>query len=139
MIACDPRRHAFLLGPTIARGIDVMAATPVGPDQGSTQWGVLVTLDATGRVALSRYTARHNADATPAGGPGSCGRAGTPCADFVAFVVDGVVVSAPVTLAPITGDSLQILGNFTQNSAALLAAELAQGPLPVPIEFHSLR
>lgn len=142
LIACNPLRRAFLLGPTIASGVDVVAATPVGPSQGSTQWGVLVTLDAAGADALSGYTRQNNVRGTPpTGSPDSCGRnpIGTPCADFIAFVVDGVVLSAPVTLAPITGGSVQIVGNFTQDTATLLAAELAQGALPVPLEFRSLR
>ena len=142
LIACNPLRRAFLLGPTITSGVDVVAATPVGPSEGSTQWSVLVTLDAAGADALAAYTRQNNAGGRPpTGTPDSCGRGaiGTPCADFIAFLVDGVVLSAPVTLAPITGGSVQIVGNFTQDTATLLAAELAQGALPVPLEFRSLR
>jgi hypothetical protein len=140
-IVCDAHRRAYLLGPTLARGVDVVAATRLRPSPGSTRWSVLVTLDAAAQDALSRYTNQNNVGGTPpTGGPQACGSVaiGTPCADYIAFVVDGVVISAPVTLAPITGGTVQISGDFTRDTATLLAAVLAQGPLPVPLEFGSL-
>ncbi|WP_232668483.1 SecDF P1 head subdomain-containing protein [Pseudonocardia sp. TRM90224] len=42
----------------------------------------------------------------------------------LAIVVDGVVVSAPLIVEPIAGESLQIGGNFTQAEAEELAGNI---------------
>ena len=51
--------------------------------------------------------------------------------DRAAVVLDGTVLSAPLTAAPILGGHLEIADNLTRAAVAELAAELQGGPLPV--------
>ncbi|MBF6499036.1 preprotein translocase subunit SecD [Nocardia cyriacigeorgica] len=50
----------------------------------------------------------------------------------IAFVVDTVVVSAPMVVSPTSAGQTQIAGNFTAESAGELANSLRFGKLPVP-------
>ena len=50
-----------------------------------------------------------------------------------AIVVDNKVISAPVIREPILGGSGQISGNFTVDSAAQLAIQIASGALPAKL------
>lgn len=52
----------------------------------------------------------------------------------IAIVLDGVVISAPVVRARISGGEAQISGNFTAGEAARLAVMLRAGALPVNVE-----
>lgn len=54
-----------------------------------------------------------------------------------AIVLDGRVISAPRTIAAITDGSPQISGNFTQESAQILADQLKFGALPLGFEVQS--
>ncbi len=58
--------------------------------------------------------------------------------DYLAIVLDKVVISAPVIQAAIT-DSGQISGNFTVDSANQLALQLRYGSLPVPLKVVESR
>lgn len=58
-----------------------------------------------------------------------------PPTNQVAFVVDGVVFSAPVIQAVITGDA-DLSGSFTTAQAKELAAELGSGPLPFALQLQ---
>ncbi len=50
-----------------------------------------------------------------------------------AIVLDNTVVSAPVIREPILGGRGQISGNFTSDSASVLAIQLRAGALPAPL------
>ena len=54
-----------------------------------------------------------------------------------ASVLDGRVISAPRTISAITDGSPQISGNFTQESAQVLADQLKFGALPLGFEVQS--
>lgn len=126
-VACDETvatrsRTAYLLGPTLFGGDDLTDARAMPSDiTGSTRWTVLLTLDNSATGAWRRYTSAHHATDT-AGDPTRCASSGTPCADYVAFLENGAVVSAPLTLAPL-GAQTQISG-FNQQGATTLAHQL---------------
>ena len=149
-IACQGGQEAFLLGTVIvpsprrsARWLVAVCALlwPRGAaaqapniSQGQTQWSVELSLKSTGSRNWSKYTAAHNIGGTSGTNPSvtSCGATGTPCADFVAFTLDGNVISAPVNNDAIPeGSKTQITGNFTQSTAKELADQLKYGALPL--------
>jgi len=59
--------------------------------------------------------------------------------EFLAIVLDGVVVSSPSINSPITDGSGVIQGSFTYDSANSLAADLRYGSLPVPVKVIESR
>ncbi len=100
---------------------------------------VQVGLTASGQHAWSRYTTAHNADnSQTSGSVASCSPRTTPCGDYVAVVLDGDVISVPVTLSPITGRFTQISANFTATSARALAASLSTDALATPLRTESV-
>lgn len=143
--ACDggnnlTARVAYLLGPAIVTGAEIATATAQAPNAsaGQTQWAVVVTFTPSGQAAWSRYTGAHHAGATQAPGTVTqCGAAGTPCADYVSFGLDGVALSVPVSEAQITGPDTQITGDFTEASAKAIADRLSAGSLLVPLHVAS--
>jgi preprotein translocase subunit SecD len=58
---------------------------------------------------------------------------------YLAIVLDKVVISAPVIRQPITDGQGVISGNFTQDSAQTLAIQLRSGALPIPIKVVESR
>jgi preprotein translocase subunit SecD len=135
-IACDSSGYAYLLGTVIVPGHEIDTASAVAPNaaQGQLDWTVALELKTTGQTAWGKYTSAHNiggGDASSAGGPQQCGPSGTPCADYVGFTLDGIVVSIPVNISAINGGTTQISGNFTQTSANDLANKLKYGALPL--------
>ena len=140
-IACDNKdpnkaTSVFLLGPVIVPGTEISSASANPPDfsgnGGSAQWTVSLSLKSSGSKAWASYTGKHNTGGQDISTPiTSCGPSGTPCADYVAFTLDGAVVSSPYNRDAINGQATQISGNFTQSSANLLARELKYGALPL--------
>jgi preprotein translocase subunit SecD len=135
-IACQGGQEAFLLGTVIVPGREISGAAAQAPNisQGQTQWSVELSLKSTGSRNWSKYTAAHNIHGSTGTSPSvaSCGATGTPCADFVAFTLDGNVISAPVNNDAIPeGSKTQITGNFTQSTAKELADQLKYGALPL--------
>jgi preprotein translocase subunit SecD len=135
LLACDSATAptlVFLLGKIIVPGTEISSATAQAPNGTTLQWAVSLSLKSTGQKAWADYTTAHNTggvDSTTA--ITSCGSTGTPCADFVAFTLDGVVVSAPYNQQAINGVDTQISGSFTQTSATDLANQLKYGALPL--------
>ena len=143
-LACDTNSNssaqlAYLLGPVIVPGHEIASANAVAPNPsaGLLQWAVDLTLHGTGQANWAKYTSAHNI-----GGQSStsvnitnCGASSVPCADFVAFTLDGVAISTPVNESAINGGTTQITGGgsngFTQSSAKDLANALKYGALPV--------
>lgn len=119
-------RTAYLLGPSLLGNAGIKSATAVAPSPGigETQWTVSLVLRAPAATAFARYTAAHHtSDLAIHGGP-YCGLGEPPCDDVLAFVINGSVVSVPVTVAPINGGTIQMSGNFDKKSATTLAQEL---------------
>ena len=144
-VVCDtggsPAR-ALLLGPTIADGTQVATAATIPPDaSGSVEWTVAITFRPAGQAAWSSYTTAHNTGGQSNGTatPNECGPTRIPCADFVAFVLDGSVLSVPVNLDAVTGSTTQITGGLTQAAATALAGRVADGQLPVPLRTVSVQ
>lgn len=137
-------RAAMLLGPPIVTGTHVANARAGAPNQaqGQPQWTVSLTFDHTGAAAWGDYTTEHNLSSAPKdfgfAAARTCTSIGTPCADFVGFVVDGSVVSLPVNESPIRGGATQISGAFDKASAKKLARELSSGQLSVPLSRTSV-
>lgn len=136
-IGCEKGQLAYLLGTVIVPGKEIKGAAAQSPNlsQGDTEWTVQLELKSTGSHNWSKYTGEHNiggSSSTQSGGVTQCGTTSTPCADFVAFTLDGNIISAPVNQSPIPeGSRTQITGNFTQTSAKELASQLKYGALPL--------
>jgi len=140
-IACDssdPSKatSVFLLGPVIVPGTEISSASANPPDfsgnGGAAEWTVSLNLKSSGSKAWGKYTGAHNTGGQDISTPiTSCGPSGTPCADYVAFTLDGAVVSSPYNKDAINGQATQISGSFTEDSANLLARELKYGALPL--------
>lgn len=90
-------------------------AIEAAPPEGSTTWGIELTLTGDDAKAFARLTER--AAAEPAGTPGQ----------RIAVVVGGEVVSAPVVMQPITDGEVLISGNFTQSQVDGLIERIAGG------------
>lgn len=144
LVACDSNvpgkaSLAFLLGPVIVPGTEISSATANPPDfsgnGGSAEWTVSVSLKSSGSSAWAKYTGAHNTGGqTVSSSITSCGSSATPCANYVAFTLDGVVISSPYNRDAINGQATQISGGFTQDSATLLARQLKYGALPLSFE-----
>ena len=141
-ISCDSSDNdtatmVFLLGKVIVPGTEISSASANAPDLsgngGSAEWTVSLNLKSSGSRAWGSYTGKHNTGGQdlPAGALESCGPSGSPCADFVAFTLDGAVVSSPYNRDTINGGATQISGSFNETSANLLARELKYGALPL--------
>ncbi len=139
-VACDDGktygvRLAYLFGPTIVPGTEISraAASAPNPSAGTTEWTVNLSMKSTGQANWAKYTSAHNIgkDGGQGGAVTQCGAGGTPCADYVGFVLDGQVISAPVNQSAINGGNTQITGNFTQTTANDLANQLRYGALPL--------
>jgi preprotein translocase subunit SecD len=133
-VACDTQRNAFLLGPVIVAGtqIDTATASEGNAQQGQFGWSVLLSLKGSGQASWADYTKAHNVNnAQNSPLPTGCSTDSTPCADYVAFTLDGNVISAPVNLTAINGQDTEITGQFTATSAKDLANQLKYGALPL--------
>ncbi len=141
LIACDSKAPGkataiYLLGPVIVAGTEISSASAVAPNVGgqggSAVWTVSLSLKSTGSGQWAKYTGAHNTggqDTTTS--ISQCGSSGTPCADYVAFTLDGVVISAPYNRDAINGQATQISGGFDESSATQLARQLKYGALPL--------
>jgi preprotein translocase subunit SecD len=135
-MACQDGQLAYLLGKVIVPGHEIKGASAQAPNvsQGQVEWTVQLSLKSTGSRNWSKYTAAHNIGGGSGQNPSvtSCGATSTPCADFVAFTLDGNVISSPVNNDAIPeGSQTQITGSFTQKSAKELADQLKYGALPL--------
>ncbi|MHA3702933.1 protein translocase subunit SecD [Jatrophihabitans sp. YIM 134969] len=126
IVACSQDRSAkYVLAPQLFPGTEVKTAQAVAPNAQTAAQGWVVALDlkSTGAKLWSDYTGAHNC-----GGTGCTATA--PPANFVAFTLDGEVITAPGIQSAINGQT-QITGNFTQTSAEDLANSLKYGALPL--------
>jgi preprotein translocase subunit SecD len=141
VVACQPSgpEQVALLGPPVISSQEVAGASAAAPSSaGGPQLAVQIRLTAAGQRIWAAYTGAHNTGGqTSAGNATTCGAATTPCADYVGFVVDGQLLSLPVTASTIDGPT-QVTGNFTARSATALATALGSGTLPVPLTLTSV-
>jgi preprotein translocase subunit SecD len=141
-IACDKSNAlVYLLGHIIVHGKQISSAQSLAPDttgngNGNTDWVVNLKLGNSGADAWHAWTSKYHTSQnsglpiqTSATAP--CGAsAALPCSTWVAFTLDGRVISAPITNAVLFINT-QISGGFTQTTANDLARELNYGKLPL--------
>ena len=128
LVACSTDGFSkYILGPVEVGGESITDATSglvPGPQGVSTnEWGVFLEFDGSGTEAFRGVTERL---ITLEG-----------VRNQFAIVLDGRVISAPRTLAAITDGRPQISGNFTQESAGILADQLKFGALPIGFQVQS--
>jgi preprotein translocase subunit SecD len=132
-----PRQeYAYLLGPVIVPGTQIGSASAQAPNAAAGQgdWTILLKLKGKGDSAWAHYTADHNigGSSNTSSGVTACGPSSTPCVDFVAFTLNGAVISSPVNEEAIpAGQATQISGSFTASSSKALAQQLQYGALPL--------
>lgn len=141
VVACgdalgDGKTLVALLGPAIVTGDRVAQATALAPGASTaTGWSIRIDLDPTGRRAWADYTTAHNSNEQTADVAG-CGDK-RPSADWVGFVLDGRLLSLPVTYQPILG-STQVTAALTKTSARQLAAALEAGQISGRLSLVSM-
>ncbi len=128
LITCDDAgTTTYLLGPVEVAGETISDATAgtVTSSQGVStgQWAVNIVFNGKGTDEFAKVTTRLVALASPR--------------NQFAIVLDGRVISAPVTQAAITDGKPQITGNFDQTSATTLADQLKYGALPIGFKVES--
>lgn len=128
LVTCDINNVGkYILGPVEVKGSDITNAysgTGTTQNGGSTgQWVVNLVFNEAGTSAFGKVSARlYGLDA--------------PRNQF-AFVLDGVVISAPRMNGVITNGQPTISGSFTQESAKTLADQLKYGALPLSFTVQS--
>jgi preprotein translocase subunit SecD len=128
LITCDDAGSTvYILGPVEVPGSTIADASAgtITSSQGVTtgEWAVNIVFNGTGTSEFSKVTTRLVALTAPR--------------NQFAIVLDGKVISAPVTQAAITDGKPQITGSFTQTTATTLADQLKFGALPIGFEVQS--
>jgi preprotein translocase subunit SecD len=127
VVFLDPQHNKYDLGPTLLSN-DAIASAGVAPESSSQ--------GATRDVRHVRLTL------TPEGTDQFSTLSSEMVGKRLAFVVDELVLSAPVVQAPITSGTLVIPGGFargfTRATADTLAVILNTAPLPVPLSVADI-
>lgn len=128
LVTCDDfLQFKYILGPVEVRGeniSDAYAGTITTQTGASTNtWAVNLEFDAEGTNSFGFVTSRLFGLPSPQ--------------NQFAITLDGLVITAPSTNAVITNGQAQITGNFTQESATVLADQLKYGALPIGFEVQS--
>lgn len=133
IVACSTDGlEKYILGPIEINGVDIDTASygmsTSGAGYSTGQWGVNIEFNEAGTSVFQDVTTRLNAirGANP----------NDPRARF-AIMLDGKVLSSPVTQAIITNGKPQITGNFTEQEASALAEQLKYGALPISFIIQS--
>lgn len=128
IVACDFDTGAkYILGPLEISGdlIDSadygMGSSPTGV--ASNEWVVNVSFESEGAEAFREITQRLTGMESPQ--------------NQFAILLDGQIVSAPVSQAVILDGNAQISGTFSEETAAQLAEQLEYGALPISFEVES--
>ncbi len=138
--ACDESGQIkYILGPVAVPGSDLEAASAAlatnGTGQSTGQWIVSLRFNAAGAEKFKETSTilygYHDSD------PQGSSYRGSPDRNSFAVVLDGTVITAPSMQAIITNGEAQISGNFTAQSAKLLANQLQFGSLPLNFEVES--
>jgi preprotein translocase subunit SecD len=134
-VVCDSDSYAYLLGAPIFSGSDVKRATPIAPtaDGVTTQWRIALSISSAAGERMWDWTSQHHSQflsgmfgVTQTSSTPPCGTTvRTACADFLAYVNDGAVVTVPVTYDPFR-TAIIVSGDFDKASATRLAAAMAR-------------
>lgn len=133
IVACSTDGlEKYILGPIEIDGTDIDTAS-FGQVTGGTgystgQWGVNIDFNDEATKVFQEVTTRLNAIRGA--------NASDPRARF-AIMLDGKVLSSPVTQAVISNGQPQITGNFTEQEASALAEQLKYGALPISFTIQS--
>ncbi len=112
----------YILGPVELDGSSITDATN-GLNSQNGQWAVNIVFDSHGTETFGKISQRLYPMTSPR--------------NQFAFVLDGLVLSAPSMNAVILDGKPQITGNFTQETSKVLADQLKYGALPLSFEVQS--
>lgn len=133
MVACSADgKEKYILGPVELNGSDIATAshTQETSGQGVTtgRWAVTIQFNDAAREKFQNITSRLNAIRAQ--------NSSDARARF-AIMLDGKVLSAPISQAVISDGKPQITGNFTEQQAKALADQLKYGALPISFTIQS--
>ncbi|MBM7775429.1 hypothetical protein JOD54_005633 [Actinokineospora baliensis] len=100
-----PDNTVYTLAPSIGEFTEF---EDVRAEKTESGWVVTIKLPAATSALFTKWTTEH-------------------VDEQLAIMVDGTLISAPRIASPITGGSLQITGNFTEDAAKKLAADITGG------------
>ncbi len=112
----------YILGPVELDGSSIIDAT-YGMDQQNGRWTVNLSFDAEGTETFGQISQRLYPQTAPL--------------NQFAFVLDGLVLSAPSMNGVILDGKPSIYGSFTQETAKVLADQLKYGALPLSFTVES--
>ena len=119
--------YKYALAKSLVQGKDIKSAT-AGLSSSSVDWQVNVVFHPAGATAWGNVTTE------------MYNKYGTSSAnDYMAMVLDGEVISAPVVQGAMTTGSAEITGSFTENQATTLANQLSYGALPLTFTKQSVQ
>lgn len=123
LVTCDASGNAkYILGPVELDGSSINDAS-FGLQQNNGLWAVNLKFDDEGTKIFGEISQRLYGATAPQ--------------NQFAFVLDGLVLSAPSMNAVILGGDPSITGSFTQDSAKTLADQLKYGALPLSFTVQS--
>ena len=133
MVACSTDgQEKYILGPVELSGSDISTASHSQETSGqgvtTGRWAVNIQFNDAAREKFQNITSRLNAIRAQ--------NANDPRARF-AILLDGKVLSSPVSQAVISDGKPQITGNFTEQEAKALADQLKYGALPISFTIQS--
>ena len=133
MVACSTDgQEKYILGPVELSGSDISTASHSQETSGqgvtTGRWAVNIQFNDEAREKFQNITSRLNAIRAQ--------NANDPRARF-AILLDGKVLSSPVSQAVISDGKPQITGNFTEQEAKALADQLKYGALPISFTIQS--
>ncbi|MDZ8172761.1 protein translocase subunit SecD [Microbacterium xanthum] len=123
LITCDADNTVkYILGPVELDGSSIDDASS-GLEQTTNRWAVNLEFDDEGTRVFGEISQRLFGATSPL--------------DQFAFVLDGYVLTAPQMNSVILGGNPSITGDFTQETAQVLADQLKYGALPLSFEVVS--
>lgn len=133
MVACSADgKEKYILGPVELSGSDISTASHSQETSGqgvtTGRWAVNIQFNDAAREKFQNITSRLNTIRAQ--------NASDARARF-AILLDGKVLSAPVSQAVISDGKPQITGNFTEQEAKALADQLKYGALPISFTIQS--
>lgn len=134
-VACDKDGDfKYILGPVDVSGAELSSASAAqgrnSNGQPNGQWTVALQFDSTGTEKFAQASTRlFTLHQDP--------QASSQRRDAFAVVLDGRVITAPSMNAVISNGQAEISGNFTVESASILAKQLNFGSLPLNFEVQS--
>ena len=133
MVACSADgKEKYILGPVELSGSDISTASHSQETSGqgvtTGRWAVNIQFNDAAREKFQNITSRLNAIRAQ--------NSSDARARF-AIMLDGKVLSAPISQAVISDGKPQITGNFTEQQAKALADQLKYGALPISFTIQS--